>query len=67
MIMADNAGEDVLRQQMAKKTYVFSVSRRFAYVKQCTTLKRIEQEKENPLFRQIRTTIYKFIGRKEEG
>jgi len=59
--------EDLLKLQFAKRTYIFNVARRFANVRRYNVLKRQQEVKENPYFKQIRSFVYKLIGRKEEG
>ena len=63
--MAEQESPDLLKMQVAKRTYALSVNRRFAYVKRYNVMKRTQEVQENPLFRKIRLTIYKLIGRKE--
>lgn len=57
---------DFLKQQVAKRVYSLSIARRFSYARQYSVLKRAEQSTENPFMKQIRVTIYKMIGRKED-
>lgn len=66
--MADETKpEELLKLQFAKKIYVFNMAKRFANKKAYGVLKRPMEVKENPYFRQIRLTIYRLIGRKEEA
>lgn len=65
--MAGDETPGLMKLQVMKKSYVFSIARRFAYVRQGRVLKRMHETQENPYFRQIRVAIYKMIGRKEEG
>jgi len=64
--LAEAGKQDLMKLQVAKKTYAFTVARRFSHVKRYGMLKRQHESDENPQFRKMRLFIYKLIGRKEE-
>ena len=64
--MADQGQPELMKLQVVKKSYVFSIGRRFSYVKQARIVKHLQETQENPYFRKIRLAVYKMMGRKEE-
>jgi len=57
-------GEELLRLQVAKRTYILGINRRFTYVKRYGVLKRPMEQVENPLVKKVRGVIMGLTGKK---
>lgn len=64
--LSEKERTEMLRLRIVKRVYNLSIISRFSYVRSYTVKQRVAEEKENPLVKKIRATVFKLMGRKEE-